>query len=241
MIKAALLKNNGYERWILDGKTEGMETSWAVLMPQSPSHTFSFSVPFINYSLSCPRKNPEVLHDTSLSFTPTCNPATIFVGSTSKMLLGSKLPQQLLTGFSSSTGVPLYSIVYTNVRVIINTHTQTHTHHCYGLNSTYVVSLTLNVTICRKKEVIKVIGVGPWSHGISALVRSDIRVHLIPFLSLLQSPSLFLSFFFSLFLSPLCVYTEERPCKETTRKWLSASEGESSFWNWPCWTLIWDN
>ena len=27
MIKAALLKNNGYERWILDGKTEGMETS----------------------------------------------------------------------------------------------------------------------------------------------------------------------------------------------------------------------
>ena len=27
MIKVPLLKNNGYERWILDGKTEGRETS----------------------------------------------------------------------------------------------------------------------------------------------------------------------------------------------------------------------
>ena len=27
MIKVALLKNNGYDRWILDGKTEGRETS----------------------------------------------------------------------------------------------------------------------------------------------------------------------------------------------------------------------
>lgn len=123
--------------------------SWLHLQPPRPPPGLPLS---INHLPSCPRKNLEVLHDTSLFLTPTCNLSISLVGSTPKVCLKSRLPRHppnwsLYYHWSAF----LRSIGYTNARLITHTHT-----HTLGTGlcppQIHVKSLTPNVTIFRIRK-----------------------------------------------------------------------------------------